>query len=347
MLTATLITRGSPTQLTGGHLYQWRMAQAAPTFGFALELVQASLRRDPLRIAADVVIVDSITAWSVTPWVLARRRAVPLLAAVAHQPPGGIGHRTAHTAIQRRLDRAMYRRCDLVIAASSSLADELARCHGVASERICVVEPGSDLPAPRPHDPREADLRRGRRIAVLCVASWHAAKGVLELLDAVAALAPDDVTLHLAGRDDVDAAYSARVRERLHASDLADRVVTYGGVDPARLAGLYAGADVFVLPSYTEAYGTVYGEALRAGLPTLGWRAGNLPNLIEDGREGYLLTTGDVAALTSALSRLAGDDAVRLAMAAAASERGRSLPTWEAAAERFFALLTNLVARSG
>ena len=42
---------------------------------------------------------------------------------------------------------------------------------------------------------------------------------------------------------------------------------------------LYRSADVFVLPSYREPYGTVYGEAMAAGLPVVGWRAGNLPNL--------------------------------------------------------------------
>ena len=50
-------------------------------------------------------------------------------------------------------------------------------------------------------------MRDGRRIALLSVGNWSANKGVLELLEAVAALPSDDVTLHLAGRDDVDAAY--------------------------------------------------------------------------------------------------------------------------------------------
>jgi hypothetical protein len=39
---------------------------------------------------------------------------------------------------------------------------------------------------------------------------------------------------------------------------------------PDGIARLYAGADVFVLPSWREPYGTVYGEALAAGLPVSG-----------------------------------------------------------------------------
>ena len=61
---------------------------------------------------------------------------------------------------------------------------------------------------------------------------------------------------------------------------------------------------MFVLPSYAETYGTVFGEALAAGVPTVGWRSGNLPNLIEDGREGCLIAPGDIDTLSATLQRL-------------------------------------------
>ena len=88
------------------------------------------------------------------------------------------------------------------------------------------------------------------------------------------------------------------MRARLAAVDLVDRVVFHGPVSRADVAAFYGAADVFVLPSYLEPYGTVYGEALAAGLPVVGWRAGNLPHLATDDREGVLLPPGDVAGLT-------------------------------------------------
>jgi len=60
-----------------------------------------------------------------------------------------------------------------------------------------------------------------------------------------------------------------------------------------------------VLPSWREPYGTVYGEALAAGLPVVGWRAGNLPHLVSDGVEGVVLDPGDIPTLAAALDRLA------------------------------------------
>ena len=78
------------------------------------------------------------------------------------------------------------------------------------------------------------------------------------------------------------------------------------------------------------------------GLPVVGWRSGNLPNLVEDGREGCVVSTGDVAGLSAALLRLSTDDDWRDALTAAARERGRRLPTWADAADAFFGALRTL-----
>jgi glycosyltransferase involved in cell wall biosynthesis len=88
-----------------------------------------------------------------------------------------------------------------------------------------------------------------------------------------------------------------------------------------------------------EPYGTVWGEAMAAGLPVVGWRAGNLPHLAEHGREGLLVGPGDVAALSAALASLAGDEDLRRRMAAAAERRAADRPTWAQSAALFFGAL--------
>ena len=231
----------------------------------------------------------------------------------------------------------------MVIAASRVARRRADRDHGLDPERVRVVEPGCDLPAV----PAATELRRGRRIAVLCVANWLPNKGVHELLEAVRVAARPAVTLHLAGRDDVDPRYTRRIRRQLEDDRLAGRVVVHGPVDRPTVAGLYAGADVFALPTRVEMYGTAAAEALRAGLPTVGWRSGNLPNLITDGVEGSLLAPGDVTGLSAAIGRLADDDAWRAQLAAAARTRGAELPTWAESAAAFFAALSGVTARRG
>jgi glycosyltransferase involved in cell wall biosynthesis len=110
------------------------------------------------------------------------------------------------------------------------------------------------------------------------------------------------------------------------------------------VAALYAAADLFVLPSITEPYGTVYDEAMGAGLPVVGWRSGNLPHLAEHEREGLLAPPGDVDALAAALERLAGDEALRRRLDEAARHRAQTGPTWEQSAALFFAAIRSTVA---
>jgi len=348
ILTVSLVTLGDPGRLTGGYRYHRRMAELAPSCGASVEFVSFPDRPFPLpalagpavlgRAGGDVVVLDSIAAAFLSPWLPGRRR-VPLVGSL-HQPPGGIDHGPARRAVQAPLDRRAWRRARLLVVASQALGDELAG-QGFPPQRVRVVPPGRDLPAPAGHAP--ADLRRGRRASLLCVANWVERKGLLDLLEAVARLPVGLATLHLAGDDRADPRYGARVRARLSRPDLAGRVVVHGPLPAERVAALYQNADVFVLSSLREPYGTVWGEAMAAGLPVVGWRAGNLPHLAEHGREGLLASPGDVAALSAALARLAGDEDLRRSMAVAASRRAAARPTWARAAELFFAALHEAV----
>ena len=348
ILTVSLVTLGDPGRLTGGYRYPRRMAELAPACGAAVRVVSFPDRPFPLptvagptvlrQTRADVLVLDSIAAAYLGPW-LPRRPGTPLVGSL-HQPPGGIDHGPLRRAVQAPMDRLAYRRARLLVVASQALGDELAD-QGYPPERIRVVPPGHDLPASPSGPP--VDLRQGCRAALLCVANWVERKGLLDLLEAVARLPAGLAVLHLVGDDRADPRYGARIRARLSRPDLAGRVVVHGPLPAERVAALYQAADIFALPSLREPYGTVWGEAMAAGLPVVGWRAGNLPHLAEHGREGLLASPGDVAALSAALARLAGDEDLRRRMAAAAGRRAADRPTWAKSAALFFAALSEAV----
>jgi glycosyltransferase involved in cell wall biosynthesis len=344
ILTVSLVTLGDPGRLTGGYRYHRRMAELAPTCGAAVRFVSFPDRAFPLaalhgpavlrQARADVVVLDSIAAAFLGPW-LRRGSGTPLVGSL-HQPPGGIDHGPLRRGVQAPLDRLAWRHARLLVVASEALGEELA-AQGYPRDRIRVVPPGRDLPA-APAAPA-VDLRGGRRAGLLCVANWVERKGVLELLEAVARLPEGLATLHLAGDDHADPRYGERVRRRLSRPDLAGRVVVHGPLPAERVAALYQAADVFALPSLREPYGTVLGEAMAAGLPVVGWRAGNLPHLATDGLQGRLVAPGDVAALRAALAELAGDEGLRRRMGVAAWRRAAARPTWSRSAALFFAAL--------
>ena len=341
----SLVTLGNPKKPTGGYLYHRRLAEAAPQHDAQLSFVSFPERPFPLPALggskvisragdADVIVIDSIAAAFAAPWL--RNLGTPA-AGMLHQTPGGIDHGPLRTRSQAWLDRLAYRRLEILLVASESLALELRRLH----PDVRVVAPGRDVAA-APDGPAP-DLRQGRRVAFLCVGNWIPRKGVIELLDAFAALPEEAATLHLVGDDRAHTSYAAEVRARL--AQLGDRVSVHGVVPKERVAALYAAADAFVMPSHREPYGTVYGEAMAAGLPVVGWRAGNLPYLADHEREGLVLDPGDSAGLTHALRRLSEDESLRTSLGRTARRRAEAFPTWDETAAAFFGHLRELAER--
>jgi glycosyltransferase involved in cell wall biosynthesis len=354
-LVLPLLTLGDPNRLSGGYLYHLRMAEAAPAHQAQIHFLSfpewpfplAALRgpamlRQTEQVGASAVLLDSIAAAFAGPALASRRLGVPLIA-VLHQPPGGIDNSSVRAFGQARLDRLALRQADVLLAASDHLAEQLAAA-GLSESRIRVVPPGRDV-APPPEGPLPG-LRHGRRAAFLSVANWLPRKGILDLLDAFARLPADAGTLHLAGDEAADSRYEARVRARVAKGDLVGRVVRHGALASRDVAALYAAADVFVLPASREPYGTVWGEAMAFGLPVVGWRAGNLPHLAENGREGLLVEPGDTDALSHALMRLALDGDLRAGLGGAAKRRALARPTWDASAGLFFTAIREVVERA-
>jgi glycosyltransferase involved in cell wall biosynthesis len=351
-LVLPLITLGDPHRLSGGYLYHLRMAEAAPAhearisflsfpewpFPLAVFCGGTILRRTE-ELRASAVLLDSIAAAFAGPRLRMRRLGVPLIA-VLHQPPGGIDHSTVRSSGQAPLDRLALGRADVLLAASDHLAEQLVEA-GLAESRIRIVPPGRDVARPRGGSVR--DLRHGRRASFLSVANWLPRKGILELLEAFARLPAEAGTLHLAGDESAETRYGARVRSRLAERDLVGRVVRHGALVRDEVAALYAAADIFVLPASREPYGTVWGEAMAFGLPVVGWKAGNLPYLAEDGREGLLVDIGEVEALSQAMLRLALDGDLRARLGAAAKDRALARPTWEDSAALFFGAIREAV----
>jgi glycosyltransferase involved in cell wall biosynthesis len=126
--------------------------------------------------------------------------------------------------------------------------------------------------------------------------------------------------------------------ERMAAELGVGEAVEFAGFLPqARLAECFAAGHFFLHPSETTAGQDQEGvpnsmlEAMASGLPVIATRHGGIPEAVEDGASGLLVGEGDAAAVEGALSRLAGDPALRAALG---EEAARSVAREFGAAEQ-------------
>jgi glycosyltransferase involved in cell wall biosynthesis len=81
-------------------------------------------------------------------------------------------------------------------------------------------------------------------------------------------------------------------------------------VDHGRIPAVYAAADVFVLPSFTEGHAKALLEAMSCGVPCVASNVGGNRAAIADGRTGLLVDPTDADALARAIERLITDGAL-------------------------------------
>lgn len=95
---------------------------------------------------------------------------------------------------------------------------------------------------------------------------------------------------------------------------LGESVVFLGDRTREELAQEYRNCDLFCLPSRQEGFGIVFLEAMTAGKPIVAARAAAVPEVVQEGRNGLLVSPEDTKGLTEALLRLIREPELRLDM---------------------------------
>lgn len=102
-------------------------------------------------------------------------------------------------------------------------------------------------------------------------------------------------------------------------------------------------ASLLVLSSRTEALPNVVLEAMAAGLPVVATRVGGVPEMVEPGRTGWLVSPGDAPELAAAMNQALADPEARKAMGRAGRERAVKDFSLETMVSRFETLLDRFI----
>ena len=326
---------------TGGYAYDRRMIAELTGLGWDVEvadignefprpsarMMEAARARLVAAPKGTPIVVDGL-AFGVMPELAAELHVDhPLIALVHHPLALEAGIPAAEARSFRLQERAALAFADNVIVTSPSTGRLLATDYGVEPDDITVARPGSELKA-------RARGSTDGAVALLAVGSLVRRKGYDVLVAALADLKDLPWRLTIAGDRTRSPATAAALDADILRHGLGEHVAVLGAVPDERLAALYAGADLFVLPSRHEGYGMAFAEAIAHGLPVIGTTAGAIPDTVPDGA-GILVPPDDTDALTRALRRLIANDGERQELAAAAGAAAARLPTWRQSAEEF------------
>jgi glycosyltransferase involved in cell wall biosynthesis len=331
---------------TGGYAYDRRIIEGLAALGWRTTVVDlgdgfpfpttdtraaARARLTALPVGAPIVI-DGL-AFGALPDAAEALRATHSLVALVHHPLAlETGLTATASASLRASERTALGWARHVITTSTATARLLAADYDVPSDRLSVVEPGTERVAARPR-------RSEGAIALLSVGAVVPRKGYDVLVAALAKLKHLPWRLVIAGDCERSPETFRRLVADIASLGLTDRITLAGTVAVARLASLYASADLFVLPSRFEGYGMAYAEAIAHGVPIIGTNAGAIPETVP-GNAGVLVPPDDIETLAATLQRLIENPAERERLAAGA--RATTFPSWSGQAALFARVLASL-----
>ncbi|CAN5899454.1 hypothetical protein BH23ACT5_BH23ACT5_10640 [soil metagenome] len=213
------------------------------------------------------------------------------------------------------------RQCDIVIATSERIRDELTRIDSSFDPDKVVVKPNGIDTSLFPSVVRP-QLAPGETFRLVSVSRLEEKKGLTYLVEAAAILRAVlwPVELHIVGgADDTDESrdYQARLSDIVRDLGLNDIVHFEGVRSEAEINDLFARCHVFVAPYVETATGDKDGiptallEAMSSGLTAVATDSGSIPEVITDGENGMIVVQRDAPALAAALVEVIVDPALR------------------------------------
>lgn len=237
----------------------------------------------------------------------------------------------------RRLKEALRCAARVVLVGEPLVAHFGSLAGGTSNFR--VVHNGFRLDDERLEVQRQA---WGETLRFVSVSNLHEGKGIELNLQALARLADDGIhnwTYAIVG----DGAQRVQLEEITHALGLKAKVAFLGRLTHDRVLKQLAHADVFVLPSYREAFGIAYLEAMASGLLAIGVSGQGPEAFIRNGETGLLVKPKDAGSLLDTLKSLFQDYNGMQRIAQAGRLFASTEFTWRRHAEKLIAVYDEIL----
>jgi glycosyltransferase involved in cell wall biosynthesis len=207
-----------------------------------------------------------------------------------------------------------------------------------------VAYPGRDhlTPAISRKEVFERAMQPGP-LRVLFVGNLSPVKGLHTLVEALSRLPRDFWHLTVVGSLAMAPRYVRYVQRQIARYNLSNNIELLGILTSAQVAMHMEWAQLLVVPSFYEGFGIVYIEGMGFGLPVIASTAGGAGEIVEPGKDGFLVAPGDASSLSKYLSDLIQDRNKLACMGIAAMKRYANHPTWSETTEKIRQFLLEMI----
>lgn len=192
---------------------------------------------------------------------------------------------------------------DSVIFPSVSVKDFFLKTIPVPAEKIKIINGGLDVPL----NNGKINIVEDKSIKFIFIGNLNLRKGISLVSDVFLSpelLQRDDYELLIYGSGDVN--LISKLIE-------SNPKVNYGGIyQPSDLSSILKSADIGLSPSYFETFHRVTREYLAYGVPVIGSKAFGIPDIVNDGVNGFIFETGDQNSLKEKVLQILNDKTLLL-----------------------------------
>ena len=223
---------------------------------------------------------------------------------------------------------ALLSRRTRMIAVAQASADRFIGSFRPLQKRVTVISNGVDLERFHPDENTGRQIRRELRLradepVIGIIGRLTPSKGQLELLHAFNRVVSElpTATLLIAGAPafNQEDEYAELLKRTASDPGVSNRVLMLGARDD--VAALMQALDLLVVNSSSEACCLVVLEAMACGVPVLATRTGGTPELIEHGKDGWLVRWRDEDGLAAAILKLIREPDLRSQLGRQGRER--------------------------
>jgi len=222
---------------------------------------------------------------------------------------------------QKVVVRFTLKYADALMAQTLCAAKEMQK---LSSKEVTIIPNSVDFKRfaslPKENTKEKFGIRRQWK-TILCVANLRPVKGLHYLIEAMNYVVRDfpEVQLYLVGRDD----QKGKLQRLVYKRNLQEKIIFTDLVPPDEIPKYMAAADIFVLPSLSEGFPNVLLEAEAAGLPIVATSVGDIPEIVKEGENGFLVPPKNPYMLAEKLLFLLRNESVRKRVSSNNIEKAR------------------------